>query len=124
MVFPPGLLAPHDQIYLPGRRQKSIRLWTQSAGILEKLTLHCCRVGMATALFDAGVSMEIIRKLGGWASDAVRVYLRIHHKALEDATAAIEASSRRRQRPADIRGATTPERPRTRRRVGGDPPAY
>jgi len=102
---------------------KNIGVWCRAAGIVEHLTLHCCRVGMATALFEAGVDMEIIRKLGGWASDAVRVYLRIRHRAMEEATAAAESHSRRRRRPEEGAGSLAAEPPRSRRRLGDDGPS-
>ena len=38
--------------------------------------MHGFRTGMASDLLDAGVSVETIRKLGRWKSNAVYTYLR------------------------------------------------
>ena len=53
----------------------------QQAGVpaptREKIGTHSCRIGGATRLFQLGASPEILKHLGGWASDTYRDYIRI-----------------------------------------------
>ena len=41
---------------------------------------HSARIGGATALFRKGATMEVIRELGGWASDAYKLYVRVQRE--------------------------------------------
>ena len=56
-ALPPGSGPPN----LPSRR---------------RVVLHSCRYGGATALFDAGFSVDAVAVIGNWKSDVVRTYLR------------------------------------------------
>ena len=38
---------------------------------------HSARIGGATALFQHGATMDVIKELGGWSSDAYRLYVRV-----------------------------------------------
>ena len=38
---------------------------------------HSARIGEVTALFRKGATMEVIRELGGWASDTYKLYVRV-----------------------------------------------
>ena len=41
----------------------------------ERIATHSLRIGGASALFDAGFSVALIQRWGGWASDAFQAYL-------------------------------------------------
>ena len=41
---------------------------------------HSARIGGATALFRKGATMEVIRELGGWASDTYKLYVRVQRE--------------------------------------------
>ena len=43
---------------------------------------HSCRIGGATRLFQMGAIPEVIKHLGGWASEAYRTYVRIQQQDL------------------------------------------
>ena len=43
----------------------------------EKIGTHSCRIGGATKLFQLGATADVLKHLGGWASDAYRAYVRI-----------------------------------------------
>ena len=42
-----------------------------------KYGTHSARIGGATALFKNGATMDVIKELGGWSSDAYKVYVRV-----------------------------------------------
>ena len=41
---------------------------------------HSFRIGGFNRLFHMGVPIEVIKRLGGWSSDAWREYLRVYQK--------------------------------------------
>ena len=41
---------------------------------------HSARIGGATALFQHGATMDVIKELGGWSSDAYKLYVRVQRK--------------------------------------------
>lgn len=43
---------------------------------------HSCRIGGATKLFQLGASPETIKKMGGWSSEAYKVYVMIQQEDL------------------------------------------
>jgi hypothetical protein len=45
---------------------------------------HSCRIGGCTALFQLGASAEVIKNMGGWSSDAYKVYIRLQQQHLMD----------------------------------------
>ena len=121
-----GPWIPHRGVWLHGTDHVSnvninnaIRGWCSLADIREPLTMHCLRVGMATTLFDLGQPMEVIRRLGQWASDAVRVYLRVQDGTLLDATRRVGDPRARssRVRGRDAGSAAPPSPPRKRARL-------
>lgn len=50
------------------------------------LTSHCCRVTAAVALFNAGISIDVISFRLRWNSDAVRIYLRDCYRSIGSLT--------------------------------------
>lgn len=53
-----------------------IKRMTEEAGIVGKFSGHSLRIGGATAAMKGGMSLAMIRAIGGWESQAVLVYLR------------------------------------------------
>ena len=45
---------------------------------------HSFRIGGATRLFQLGAAPEVLKSLGGWSSDAYRVYVRVRQRDLMD----------------------------------------
>jgi site-specific recombinase XerD len=43
---------------------------------------HSCRIGGCTALFQLGATAEVIKNMGGWSSDAYKVYIRMQQAHL------------------------------------------
>ena len=43
---------------------------------------HSCRIGGCTALLELGASAEVIQSMGGWSSDAYKVYMRLKQRHL------------------------------------------
>ena len=50
---------------------------------------HSCRIGGATQLFKMGAGMEVVRELGGWASDTHKIYVRMQRDHLMKFTQSI-----------------------------------
>ena len=61
----------------PIHMRNSLRLILKKLGFKSKLYLtHSFRIGMACLLFDLGVPIETIKKLGRWKSNSVYAYFR------------------------------------------------
>ena len=45
---------------------------------------HSCRIGGATKLFQLGASPEVIKRMGGWSSEAHRLYVMVQQRDLMD----------------------------------------
>ena len=43
---------------------------------------HSCRIGGATKLFQIGASPEVIKSLGGWSSEAYKLYVMVQQQDL------------------------------------------
>lgn len=43
---------------------------------------HSCRIGGATALFQLGATPEVFKHLGGWSSDAYKLYIQVQQSDL------------------------------------------
>jgi hypothetical protein len=60
---------------------KFMRATLRAAGATEdkiaKIGTHSCRIGGATRLFQLGATAEVLKKFGGWVSDAWKVYVHI-----------------------------------------------
>ena len=41
---------------------------------------HSARIGGATRLFQLGATSEILKRMGGWSSDAYKEYIRIQQQ--------------------------------------------
>ena len=48
----------------------------------EQFGTHSCRIGGATRLFQLGATPEIFRQMGGWVSDAWKLYIRMGQEDL------------------------------------------
>ena len=63
---------------------RHMRSTLEEAGFSKKQRMqygtHSARIGGATALFRKGATMEVIRELGGWASDAYKLYVRVQRE--------------------------------------------
>jgi len=53
-----------------------VRRSATAAGLEGRFSAHSMRIGGATAALGAGASIDAIRAIGGWSSDAVMRYLR------------------------------------------------
>jgi len=58
----------------------------EHAGLDGNYSGHSLRIGGATAAVAGGMSMEQIRAIGGWESDAVFLYLRAVGPAMAQAS--------------------------------------
>ena len=54
--------------------------WTEARRL--QYGTHSCRIGGCTALFEIGASAETIQSMGGWSSDAYKLYIRLQQKHL------------------------------------------
>ena len=81
----PNLVDEGEQFYvfvdrspvLQSQVRKVFYRATKSAGLcVEAYTFHCLRSGRASCLLELGLSVETIKKLGRWRSNAIFTYLR------------------------------------------------
>ena len=49
---------------------------------VKRYGTHSCRIGGCTALFQLGATAEVIKHMGGWSSDAYKVYIRLQQQHL------------------------------------------
>lgn len=71
-------------------------------------TWHSCKSGAATAAFRAGVAPLTIQALGGWTSDAYRVYVRHDDDELRDAASAVWSAAAPDRSPLPVATSTLP----------------
>ena len=61
-----------------------MRMVLQEAGWSKERTLrygtHSCRIGGCTALFQIGASPEVMKRMGGWSSDAYKIYVQMQQQ--------------------------------------------
>jgi hypothetical protein len=62
--------------------RKSLKSNGMSKDRTERFGTHSARIGGATALFRLGASDKVFQRLGGWASDAHKEYVRIQQREL------------------------------------------
>lgn len=60
-----------------------VRRAAEGAGLAGRFSAHSLRIGGATAALGAGASIDAIRAIGGWSSDAVMRYLRPASAAMD-----------------------------------------
>ena len=53
-----------------------------SAAQVNDYGTHSCRIGGATALFQLGATPEVFKHLGGWSSDAYKIYVKVQQADL------------------------------------------
>ncbi|CAG8667568.1 3709_t:CDS:1, partial [Ambispora leptoticha] len=53
-----------------------VKRFAEHAKMKGRFTAHSLRIGGATAAMKGGLSMEQIQTIGGWVSDAARLYMR------------------------------------------------
>jgi hypothetical protein len=62
------------------------RVLTTKGGLTKLEAMECgthsCRIGGATRLFQLGATPDVFKHLGGWSSDAYRLYVQIQQKDL------------------------------------------
>ena len=69
-----------DKVLLYMRRTLAKMGYTKAQQ--QKYGTHSCRIGGATRLFQIGASMEVVQELGGWSSDAHKLYVRMQRDHL------------------------------------------
>jgi len=69
-----------DKVLLYMRRTLAKMGYTKAQQ--QKYGTHSCRIGGATRLFQIGASMEVVQELGGWSSDARKLYVRMQRDHL------------------------------------------
>ncbi|KAE8181164.1 hypothetical protein CF336_g9020 [Tilletia laevis] len=78
---------------------KTINRWL-AADNAEHITGHSFRIGGATLLHSNGLSIESIKHLGGWASDAALRYIQDIHVQHAEVCSDLDLSALRRAIPA------------------------
>ena len=53
-----------------------VKRFAEHAGLNERYMAHSIRIGGATAAMKGGMTFEQIQAIGGWVSEAVRLYMR------------------------------------------------
>ena len=82
---------------LTGMRKMMMKGGQMSESVALEFGTHSCRIGGATALFQLGATPEVFKHLGGWSSDACKIYVQVQQADLMEYARSMCGSSSNRK---------------------------